>query len=245
MITAMGRFAKIWMLGAVACATLVAALIGPSAAQGSWEQVDGPVYSASTLRNIELDGIHLGLTREQVATAMAARGFENLYPDDDGGVFRSPDGVRIELGYESRGGREIVDSFSYSIFDFRDPNFAARRDAIVASLGPPTRRTRSITEDGRMGATMRFVTDRRLIDEVALAGFCYVTDWRCTALSLHRDCRPTVRQVRSVVIAGGYGDNHVRITVDDYAARSHALLHDRAFLAQDTTGAICLVPSIH
>ena len=246
----MGRFAKITMLAVAACVALAVSLINQSdaqgATQGAWEDLAGPVYSAEMIRAIEVEGVHLGMTRAQAAAALNARGYTLLVLEgDEGDTFRSADDrLSIGLSYAMDRRREVIDHILVSIFTFNDATFAARRDAILAALGEPTRLQRLTTDDGRSHATMRFVTDRALIDEVSLAGSCY-GDWQCQTVVLHDDCRPPVRRVRSTVIDGGYSDSHLYVTIDDYAQRARRLLRDRAFRTQDTAGAICLIPSVH
>jgi hypothetical protein len=245
MIGHMGRFAKILMLAAAACIVLATVFIGPSAAEGSWSETLGPVYSARALRTVEIEGVRLGQTPEQVAAAMAARGFEHVHADAiGGGYFVAPGNTALQPSYTTVRGRQRVDGIMYHILDNHDPAFIAKRDAILATIGQPTRLWLWTTAEGRRGGSFRVVTDRALIDTVAQSGQCFVLDWRCAALR-HTDCRPIVRQVSSPYIDGGYSDSHFSIEINDYSARSRALLRDRAFRTQDTTGAACPVLSIH
>jgi hypothetical protein len=244
----MGRSAKLGMLVLIVCTTLAAAMAVPSAAQGTSEEIAGPEHPAAALRAIEIEGIRLGLTPEEATAAMGERGYEHLYPEHDGGgFFRSPDAlVRIQLGYAMRNGRELVDHISYYMSAptrGSDSAFLTARGAMLARLGPPTYLHRWV-RDGGVGARFTSVSDRRVLENVAVAGLCFA-DWQCTTVLRGLDCRAPIERVRGVVIDGGYTDFNLFFTIDDYGSRARALLRDRAFREQDTRGATCIAAGIH
>ncbi len=244
MIAPMGRFAKFWVW-----VVPVAMMLLATAAYATWEEVEGPTYARERLRSVEIDGVHLGMRREEAAAALAVRGyrFENPSGVEGSGSFRSADGkADISIGYSEGAGVPQVESFTYRrAYTFEEVrDLEARRAELLAMFGRPTHWTRWVQEDGAIGDRLRYVSDRALLEDIDEASFCY-SDWRCRTIVLQRDCRPYVQRVRGAVVSASFIYRGIYIEVDDYGRRSAQLRRDPAFRARDVGDTYCHVPYIH
>ncbi len=243
MIAPMGRFAKIWALGLVAFMA-AAACLAPSGQAEQPEQV-GPTYSLRDLRRLEFEGVRLGMTEGETSDALIARGFTVVANGPPGRVhFFSPDGkTRIGLGYANERGPRIVNTIGLQRSDIREEmlDIEARRAEFVAKFGIPTRWRRAVEWSGFASDGLLYASNQTIADNHLDLWACRF-DWRCSNV----DCRGYLSSMRrGAMISIDLGTNGYYIEAFDFSSYASELRHDRAFLARDTSGAICFVPYIH
>lgn len=248
MITAMGRFAKILMLAAVCMVVAGSCVFAPNARGNSQTEVRGPTYSQRALARFEIDGIHLGMSRDEVASTLASRGYQFRNPGgrEGEGHWSNANGNLFLFDFLIRDGVSVAESFSFDraySWDERH-DLEARRTDLIALLGRPTHWVQWRTGLGTIGDHFRYVSDRSQIEHFDTAWSCYAGDWRCDAV-WGTDCRPAVRRVRGMVVSGSFTAGGLSIEVSDYGRRSLELRRNRAFRDQDTTGAVCTILSVH
>lgn len=241
MIAPMGRFARIWMLAAVCVVAAASWAFAPDARGNAQTEVLGPTYSQHALEDFEIDGIHLGMPRDQVASTLADRGytFRNPGGREGEGHWSSARGELFLFDFVERGGVTVVESFVYDrpyTYEERQ-DLDARRADLIALLGRPTHWMQWRTGFGTIGDTFKYVSQRSQLQHVDDAWSCYV-DWRCQAQQ-GTDCRPAVQRVRGLVVSGSFTAGGLSVEVTDYRRRAAEFRRDRAFRTQDATGAYC------
>jgi hypothetical protein len=247
MIALMGRFAKLRTVMAALAVTAAGWCIAATASSGAQIEVEGPVYSQRALAQLEIHGIRLGLSRDEVGLILAAQNYRLLNParQEGGGYWEGPEG-RFFFDFIDRDGLSVVESFTYERFysTTEMANVEARRAELLTLVGRPTQWTRWVRDSGQISDSFSYVSQRAQLEYLDTAWSCYAGDWRCDALR-GDDCRPAVRHVAGIVISGYFTLSGLSVEVSDYRRRSAALRRDPAFRAQDTSGAICPIPMIH
>lgn len=239
----MGRFA-ILVAMAVACLMAVAWASEWSTAPNSRAEVDGPTYSLRALQRIEIEGLRLGMTREDAAGTMTAGGYAFLNPGGrDGEGYYERDRESLTLGF-NRGGRldAILYMKTYDAAEVAD--VSARRAELLSRLGPPTQWSQWVKADGEIGDRFLYLPRRSLVADYHQIHSCYV-NWQCQALLYQIDCRPLVRRLRGGVITGSFGLRSLHIWAFDYAEQAENLFRDGAFRTQDLSDATCFVMPVH
>jgi hypothetical protein len=219
-------------------------------AQSAPQITEGPTYSSTEIRHVEIAGIRLGMSPQSVADAMSARGFRLRNPSgvEGGGFYESDDRrVWISVSYSNNDARPELQSFSYQILNYSAEEAAAlaeRRAELTALLGEPTLWTRWTNERGEIADQFVYVPRRRLIEFLDQASSCYA-NWECVSLLEDTDCRPLIHRVRVPVIQGSFGYRSLNISVVDYAGQARELLSDEKFQRRDLSQTACLIPSVH
>lgn len=247
MIAPMGRFAKIWMLAAVCVVVAANWAFSPDARGNAQTEVLGPTYTQRALERFEVEGIHVGMPRDEVASALAGRGytFRNPGGREGEGHWSSADGELFLFDFVDRNGVVVAESFVYDrpyTYEERQ-DLEARRADLVVLLGRPTHWMQWRTGFGTIGDTFKYVSQRSQLPYLDDAWSCYV-NWRCEAEE-GTDCRSAVRRVRGLVVRGSFTAGGLSVEVTDYRRRAAAFRRDRAFLEQDTSGAMCPIIGLH
>ena len=219
-------------------------------AQSTPQTTEGPTYSSTEIRQLEIAGIHLGMSPRNVVDAMSARGFRLRNPSgvEGGGFYESEDRrVWVSVSYSNIDGQPELRSISYQILSYSAEEAAAlaeRRAELTALLGEPTLWTRWTNERGEIGDRFVYVPRRRLIEFLDEATSCYA-NWECVSLLEDTDCRPLIHRVRVPVIQGSFGYRSLNISIVDYAAQARELLREEKFRRRDLSQTACLIPSVH
>jgi hypothetical protein len=219
-------------------------------AQSTPQTIQGPTYSPAAIRRLEIAGIHLGMSPQDVADAMNARGFRLRNPSGvEGSAFYESDDQRvwITLSYSDRRGKPALKSFSYDVRNYSAEEASAladRRAELLMLLGEPTQWTKRSNERQEIGDRFVYTSRRQVIEHLNQAASCYA-NWECVSMLQGADCRLLIRQVRAPAIEGGFGYRSLHLTVTDYAERARELLDDDRFRRRDLSQAICAIPSIH
>jgi hypothetical protein len=241
MITAMGRFAKIWMLAAVFAVVSATWAFAPDARGDPQTEVRGPTYSQRALERFEIEGIHPGMSRDQVASTLGARGYQFRNPGgrEGEGHWTNANGNLFLFDFVNRDGVAVVESFVFDrayTWDERH-DIEARRADLIALLGRPTHWMQWRTSFGTIGDTFSYVSDRSQLPYLDDAWSCHL-NWRCE-VQQGTDCRSAVRRVRGFVVSGSFTAGGLSVEVSDYRRRAAEFRPDRAFRTQDATGAYC------
>lgn len=245
MITAMGRFAKIWMLGAVC----VVVAVSWAASAGHAEEpstIRGPIYSLREPRQIEIEGVRLGMSEGAASDVLAARGYAPVANGLPGQInFYSADGkTRIAFEYSGDRSPRIIETIalqrSISGRDMMDVE--ARRAEILASLGRPSHWTRSVDRFGYPYDDFYYATNRVFPAEFVKVWGCRY-NWRC---SEDVDCRTYLRHMRTGgAISVDFGMSGYWIQAFDFSHYAARMRRDQAFMTRDLSGRVCPVPPIH
>lgn len=237
----MGRFARIWMLAAVCVVVAATWAFAPDARGSSQTELRGPTYSQRALERFEIDGIHLGMSRDEIASTLASRGytFSNPGGRQGEGHWSSARGGLFLFDFVERNGVTVAESFVYDrpYTHEERQDLEARRADLLALLGRPTHWMQWRTGFGTIGDTFKYVSQRSQLPYVDDTWSCYM-NWRCQA-SQGTDCRPIVRSVRGIVISGSFTAGGLSVEVADHRRRGAEFRRDRAFRTQDATGADC------
>lgn len=206
---------------------------------------NGPTYSLRQLREIEIEGVRLGMTEGTASDILAARGYTPVANSGPGQLnFYSPDHqTRIAFDYANERGPRIIESIILQrTIDPREMrDIEARRAEIVALFGRPTEWTRAVNWAGYPHDNLRYTSNRSLAPNFLEVWSCY-WNWRCASA----DCRTYLSRMRN----GGAID--VDLAMDGYWVQAFDLSHyaqrmsrDRAFMARDLSARACPVPGIH
>src|SRR5690606_28915305 len=111
-------------------------------------EVRGPTYSLRQLRQIETEGVRLGMTEGTASDILAARGYTPVADSVPGQLnFYSADRkTRIAFDYANEQGPRIIESIilQRSIDGREMMDVETRRAEILAMLGRPTEWTRAV-----------------------------------------------------------------------------------------------------
>ena len=147
----------LWLSFALLCGCAVAWATDYATAPNSRAEIPGPTYSLHEIHQIEIEGLHLGMSAERVAAAMAARGFVERTPlgvEGEDTVYRSPDrNTWLALQFTERGPRRLA-SINYSLELYTEEEareLSARRAEIITTMGRPTRWAQWVKSDGEIG----------------------------------------------------------------------------------------------
>jgi hypothetical protein len=244
MIAPMGRFAKIWTLGVV-CAVVATSWVASAGQSGEPNVIRGPTYTLSELRQIEIEGVRLGMSEGAASDVLAGRGYTPVADGLPGELnFYSPDRqTRIAFEYLNDRRPRIVETIvlqrSISGRDMMDVE--ARRAEILASLGRPTHWTRSVDRFGYPYDDFYYATNRVFpADFVNVWGCRY--NWRCSDV----DCRTYLRHMRTgAAISVDFGMSGYWIQAFDFSHYAARMRRDQNFMTRDLSAAVCRVLPIH
>lgn len=244
MIAPMGRFAKMLALGLVALVACTAWLVPSSLADQLGERA-GPIYSSRELRRLEIEGVRLGMTEGEASDALTARGFTVVANGPPGRIhFYSPDRkTRIGLGYANEHGPRIVNNIGLQRSDIHDEmrDIEARRAEFVTQFGTPTRWTCAVEWSGFAHDKLLYASNQTIADNPLDIWACHFS-WRCADV----DCRSYLGAMRrGAMITIDLSPGGYFIEAYDFSAYASEMRQDRAFMARDTTGAICPTAPIH
>lgn len=244
----MGRFARIWMLAAVCAVVAGSWAFSPDArgnAQTGDSVVHGPTYSLRELREIEIEGVRLGMTEGMASDILAARGYTPVANSLPGQLnFYSTDRkTRIAFEYANERGPRIVESIilQRSVDPREMMDVEARRAEIAGMLGRPTEWTQGLDWAGYPHDTFRYTSNRSLASNFLDVWSCK-WNWRCA----DTDCRTYLRRMQNGgVIDVDFGMSGYWIQAFDLSHYARRMREDRAFMARDLSDAACPVPYVH
>jgi hypothetical protein len=209
----------------------------------------GPRYSAAAIRQMEVEGVHLGMARERVRAEMAARGFQRTSTDDGESNFHSDLYIRandhLETRYLGRGQLRVA-RMSF-IHLTRPPvhqplsavDRAADRQFLVQLFGEPTS-SRVFSEHYE-----EYVyTPRPLADDASTITGCYF-GWQCQTALYNADCPRTIQRNPKVIIVAIWTDTGPGADIIDLEAYAPSLLRNHHFVERNTRAEACITVPIH
>lgn len=222
--------------------------LSSSFAQSAPTTLWGRAYSAGDIRRLEVNGLRLGMSRDDVVRVLQARGFYVRLPEQPewDAYYSSSNGtIWGTFGFrDARGPTPRLDRFSYyrNLTDREGADVEARRSDLIALVGQPTSLTQWV-DGGQIADRFVLAADHRMVEDIDsdAASRCYV-NWKCYP---ELDCRSVVRRVNGAVAAGGFGAQVLHLTATDYSARSRALLANRQFRERDFSDASCAIMPVH
>lgn len=235
----------IFMLCVIAL-TLTAAWAASADQAEQRSEVRGPTYSLRELREVEIEGVRLGMSEGTASDILAARGYTPVANGLPGQLnFYSADRkTRLAFDYANEHGPRIVESIviqrSHTPQEMMDVE--ARRAEIVAMLGRPTQWVRSVDRFGYPYDEFYYTSNRTLAANFGEVWSCKY-DWRCAD---DLDCRTYLRPMRNGgVISVSFSMSGYWLHAFDLSHSARELSQDQAFMARDLSGAVCPVPYIH
>jgi hypothetical protein len=240
----MGRFARIWMLAAV-CVVMTAAWAASAGQVAEPSEVRGPTYPLRQLRQIEIEGVRLGMSEGTASDILAARGYTPVANSLPGQLnFYSADQqTRIAFDYANERGPRIIESIilQRSVDGREMMDVEARRAEILEMLGRPTEWTRAVDASGYPHDTFRYTSNRSLAANFLDVWSCQ-WNWRCADV----DCRTYLSRMQNGgVIDVDFGMSGYWIQAFDLSHYARTMRRDRAFMARDLSDATCPVPYVH
>jgi hypothetical protein len=229
---------------ALTCAAIIASASISTAQTNRSVEVIGPSYSAGDVRQLNIVGLQLGMTEQEIMASLEERGFGVIAPEQ----------VDWDWRYS------LPDQSVWGHFQFSDPattprrlerfsvwvrlppseNVEAHRARLERLVASPSL-WRQTTYGDRTTAMFAFGPNANATAEIDVAGLCY-GDWRC-----RRDlnCVQLVSLVSGAVISGVISSDYLIINANDYEAHANALLQDQSFLNRDYGEAQCAIMSVH
>lgn len=193
----------------------------------------GPTYRDSSIRRMQVDGVHLGMSRDAVESTLRLRGLQRR----SGNFFvRADDHIWID--YAEARGREVVVQIAYSR---RLPleDIGSQRQYLSELFGEPT----ASRSSGRI-SSFTYAPGPLDPEYVETVSACY-RNWPCQTKLYDVDCRPLVQQNRHPIAAAQVMVGWLSVSITDFGAYALALVRDRHFMERNLNNRECVVPSIH
>lgn len=228
---------------ALAFVALIAAASAVAQPRPPLSEQNGPTYSNYAIRRMEVEGVRLGMRRDQVIAAMAARGFELTGPNDAGSAFYIRANDQLWVQYLGRVARVARMSYTHIARSPVHPPLtaadrAADRQFLVHLLGEPT--------SSRVYSERYEEYDyapRRLTDERSTVLGCY-DNWQCQTELYSANCPQVIRRNPKVLVAGMWTEMGPSVDIIDLEAFAASLLNDRHFTERDMRDTGCVTMPI-
>lgn len=231
----------------LAALALAAAIVAGSAVAQTLVVENAPnlTYSDAAIRRVEVEGVHLGMTSQEAAQAMAARGFDRDTRSSPEIDLYSRGNDHLSISFARRRQDWVVTEIAYGRL-FRPPihppltasERAGDRQFVTRLFGQPT----SINH---YEAFEEFTySPRPTADDFETVYSCHFF-WECRTQLYSDNCPLVVRRSPRTMIHVTLMDTNLSATIVDFSARRTSLLRDRHFMERDLRGRVCVTMPIH